>query len=132
MRHQSFLTCVHALGEADLLAFQFAHPVDVVPGTDHHAAAFVWSMRHAQQSGPTDVRVNVDGRKQTTEADEVVQVVDVVRIPVVFARRSQEGVLHADLLELFPRPAQFLVDIAGGYEWTIRVVHLFPIKLDGI
>jgi len=30
-----------------------------------------------------DVRAHMDGREQTAEADEVVEVVDIVRIPVV-------------------------------------------------
>ena len=94
-------------------------------------AAFVWCVRHSQEPGPADVRVNVDGREQTAEADEVVQVVDVVRIPVVLADGAQEGVLHADLLVLLPGPAQLLVNIAGGHEGTIGVVHLFPIQWNG-
>lgn len=36
-----------------------------------------------QQHGPADLRVPVDGREQTAESDEVVHVVNVVRIPVV-------------------------------------------------
>ncbi len=94
----------------------------------HHAAAFVRRVRHPQQPGPADVGVNVDGREQTAEADEVVEVVDVVRVPVVLADGAQEAVLDADLLVLLPGPPQFLVHIAGGHEGTIGVVHLFPIQ----
>ena len=85
-------------------------------------------MRRPQEPGPADVRVNVDGGEQTTEADEVVEVVDVVRVPVVLADGAEKGVLDADLLELLPGPPQLLVDVAGGHEGTIGVVHLFPIQ----
>ena len=123
---------VQALREADLLAFQFDHPVDVVRGAHHHAAAFVRCMRHTQEPGPADVGVNMDGREQAAEADQVVEVVDVVRVPVILALGAQEGVLHADLLVLLPGPAQLLVHIAGRHEGTIGVVHLFPIQWNGV
>jgi hypothetical protein len=122
------LYLVHAFREADLLAFQVRHQVDVVPGAHHHAAAFVRCMRHPKEPGPADVRVHLNGREQTPEADEVVEVVDVVRIPVVPANGAEEGVFHADLFELLPGPTEFLVDVAGGHEGAIGVEHLFPIQ----
>ena len=85
-------------------------------------AAFVRDVRHSEEPGPAEVRMNLDGREQPAEADEVVQVVDVVRVEVVLAGVSEVVVLHADLLVLFPGPTQFLVHIAGGDEWTIGVV----------
>ena len=80
---------VQALREADLLALQVDHPVDVVAGAHHHDTALPRRVRHAQEPGPTDVGVDVDGGEQPAEADHVVEVVDVVRIPVVLgaARR---------------------------------------------
>ena len=129
MRHQSFLTRVHALREADLLALQVGHPVDVVLGAHHHDAALARNVRHPQEPGPADVRVNLDGREQAAEADQVVEVVDVVRVPVVLAGGAQVRVLDADLLVLLLGPAQFLVHVAGGHQRTVGVVHLFPIQL---
>ena len=123
---------VQALREADLLALQILHPVDVVPGAHHHAAALVRRVRHAEEPGPADVRVDGDGREQPAEADQVVEVVDVVRVPVVLLDRAHELVLHADLLELLPGPPQFLVDVAGRHEGTVGVVHLLPIQRDRV
>ncbi len=57
-------------------------------GAHHHAAAFVRRMRHTQEPGAANVGLDVDGREQAAEADEVVEVVDVVRVPVVLALRS--------------------------------------------
>jgi hypothetical protein len=85
-------------------------------------------MCHPQQHGPAEVRVHVDRREQTAETDEVVHVVDVVGIPVVTALRAEKGVLDADLLVFLSNPAQFLVDIAGGHQGTIGVVHFIPIQ----
>jgi hypothetical protein len=118
---------VQALGEADLPALQVAHPVDVVPGAHHHAAAFV-DVRRPQQPGPADVGMNVDRWEQAADADQVVEVMDVVRVPVVRLDGAEVGVLHADLLELLPDPAECLVDIAGGHDGTIGVPDLFPIQ----
>jgi len=42
--------------------------------------------------------------------------VDVVGVEIVLTSVSEVVVLHADLLELFPGPAQLLVDVAGGDE----------------
>ncbi len=122
---------VHALGEADLLAFQVGHPVDVVPGAHQHAAAFVWRMRHPQEPGPAEVGVNGDGRKQAAEADQVVQVVDVMRIPVVLTDGTEVGKLHAELLELLPGPTQILIDVSGGYKHAVGVPDLVPVQWSG-
>ena len=51
-----------------------------------------------------EIRVNVDRRIQAAEADEVVEVVDVVRVPVVLGCVAEVGVLDADLLELLTAP----------------------------
>ena len=126
------LDLVHALGKADLLPFQVGHPEDVVLGAHHHDAAFGRHLRDAQQPGPADVRLNLDGRKQTAEADEVVEVVDVVRIPVVLGGGTHVGVLHADLLVLLLGQAQSLVHIGRGNERAVGVIDLFPIQLDGV
>ena len=115
--------------EADLLALQIGHPVDVVPGAHHHHAAFARRVRHAQEPGPADVGHDVDGREQAAEADHVVEVVDVVRVPVVLGAGAEVEVVDAELLVLFLGPAQFLVDVAGGHQRAIGVVHLVPIQL---
>ena len=84
-----------------------------------------------EQDGAADVRVHVDGREQPAEADQVVEIVDVVRVPVVLPAGPEEGVLDADLLVFLPGPAQFLVDIAGRDQRTIGVVHLVPRQRHG-
>ena len=58
--------------------------------------------------------MNVDGREQAADADEVVHVVDVVGVPVVPADASEKRVLDADLFVLLLVPAQLLVNIAGA------------------
>jgi len=85
-------------------------------------------MRHPQEPGPADIRVNEDRRKQTAEVDHVVEVVDVVRIPVVLAARTEKTVLDANLLVLLPGPAQFLINIAGRYQGAIGVIHFFSVQ----
>ena len=65
-------------------------------------------------------------REQAAETDQIVQVVDIVRVPVVLTYRAQEGVLDADLLVLLAGPAQLLIDVARGHERTVGVVHLVP------
>ena len=119
---------VQALRQPDLFAFEILHPVDLVAGADHHAAAFVRRVRHPQQHGPAQVRLNVDRGEQTAEADQVVHVVDVVRIPVVPALGAKEGVLDADLLVFLTGPTEFLIDIAGRDEGAIGVVNFLPIQ----
>jgi hypothetical protein len=47
----------------------------------------------------------MDGREQTAEADEVVEVVDVMWIPIVLVAGAKVKVLNADLLVLRPGPA---------------------------
>ena len=42
----------------------------------------------------------MDGREQTAEADEVVEVVDIVRILVVLSTGAEEPVLDANFLVL--------------------------------
>ena len=122
---------VQALGEPDLLPLELGHPVDVVPRPHQHAAALVRSVGGSQELGAADVGVDVDGREQTAEADEVVQVVDVVRVPVVLTDGAKERVLDADLLVLLPGPTQLLVDVAGRHQRAVRVVHLVPAQRNG-
>ena len=81
---------VQALGEADFFAFQVGHPVDVVPGAHHHGSRLRSDVRHPQEPGPAEVCMNVNGRGTCREADEVVEVVDVVRVQVVLAHVSEE------------------------------------------
>ena len=72
--------------------------------------------------------MNVDGGVESAEADQVVEVVDVVRVPVVLAAGAEKGVLDANLLVFLAGPTQFLVDVASRYQGTIGVVHLVPIQ----
>ena len=74
------LNDVLALGEADFLALEVRHFVDGVVGVDHHNTAFV-DMRCPDQAGAADVGLNVDSRVAASVAHEVVEVVDVVRVP---------------------------------------------------
>jgi MscS family membrane protein len=113
--------------QADLLARQVGHPVDVVTGADHHATALV-DMGRAQEARAADVGVHVDRREQAADAEQVVEVVDVMRVPVVQGGGAEIGVLDADLLELFAHPAERLVDIAGGHDRAVRVPGLFPVQ----
>ncbi len=115
-----------------VLPLQLGHPVDVVPRPYQHAATLVRSMGRSQELGATDVGVDVDRREQAAEADEVVEVVDVVGVPVVLSDGAQEGVLDADLLVLLAGPAQLLVDVAGRHQGAVRVVHLVPAQRDGV
>ena len=131
MPHQSVLIVFWLLREADLLALQVGHPVDVVPGAHHHHAALARRVRHAQEPGPADVGLDVDGREQAAEADQVVEVVDVVRVPVVLLAGAEVQVVDADLLVLLLGPAQLLVDVAGGHQRAVGVVHLVPVERHG-
>ena len=90
IRHQSFLMVLRLFERPTFLRFQIFHPVDRVPGTHHHAAPLVRRVRHAQQHGPAQVGVHVNRREQSAETDEVVHVVDVVRVPVVFLVATEE------------------------------------------
>ena len=76
-----------------------------------------------------DVRVHMDGREQTAEADEVVEV---VRIPVVLSTGAEEPVLDANFLVLLSGPAQFLIDIAGGYERAVGWCNTLPSSPTGL
>jgi len=78
--------------------------------------------------GRFKVCLNVDRREQTAEADQVLEVVDVVRIPVVPADGAKIFVLDTELFVFLPGPAQFLVDVAGGHQRAIGVNHLFPVQ----
>ena len=116
---------VQALGETDLLPSQVGHRVDVVAGAHQHAATLV-HLRRTQQPRAADIRVDVDRRVQPTEADQVVQVVDVVRIPVVLIAGPEVRVLDAELLELLTTPPQLLVHVVRRNHRAVREVHLVP------
>ena len=68
----------------------------------------------------------MDGREQTAEADEVDSVLDRVRRPAVFWTGAEEPVLEANFLILLCGPAQFLIDVAGGYERAVGWCNTFP------
>ena len=57
----------------------------------------------------------MDGRERTAEGDEAVGAGDIVRAPVVLPTGAEEPVLDANFLVLLSGPAEFLIDIAGGY-----------------
>ena len=118
---------VETLGEADFLALQILHAVYGVTGTHHHHAALV-DLRSTQQHGAAHVCMDVDRRVETTEADQVVEVVDVVRVPVVLGCVAEVGILDANLLELLTAPPQFLVNVVCGYHGAIGEPHLFPVQ----
>ncbi|MFC1923672.1 hypothetical protein ACFLY4_10340, partial [Chloroflexota bacterium] len=121
---------VQALRKADLLAFQILHLVDFVAGARQHATAFV-DMGRPNQSGAADVSLDVDGRVAAAIAHQVVQVVDEVRIPVIFDGGTKVSVCDPNLLELFFHPTDLLIDVAGGHQRTVGVVELVPIYIDG-
>ena len=56
----------------------------------------------------------MEGREQTAEADEVVSVLDIVRIPVVFSMGAEEPVLEVNFLVLLCTRGQL-----------VGVIHLF-------
>jgi hypothetical protein len=56
----------------------------------------------------------MDGRERTAEGDQVVEAVDIVRIPVVLPMGAKEPVFDANSLVLLSDSAQFLIDFAGG------------------
>ena len=121
---------VEALADADLLAPQVGHLEELVAGADRHAAALVHP-RGAQQDGAADVGIDVDGRIEAAEADQVVQVVDVVRVPVVLGRVAEVGVVDADLLELLAAPAQLLVHVVRGHHRAVGEPDLVPVERNG-
>jgi hypothetical protein len=51
----------------------------------------------------------MEGREQTAKADEVVSVLDIVRIPVVFSLGGEEPVLEANFLYSSVREGSWLV-----------------------
>ena len=119
---------VLAFGEADLLALEVRHFVDGVAGAHHHDAAFV-NLRRPNETGAANVGLDVDSRVAAAKAHQVVEVVDVVRVPVVFDGGTKVLVRHADLLELFLHPAELLIHIAGRDQRTVGVVELFPVHI---
>ncbi len=118
---------VEALRDADLLAFQVLHAEDLVAGAHLHHPALV-DPRRPQQHGAADVGVDGDRGIQTSEADQVVEVVDIVRVEVVLGCGAEVGVLDADLLVLLTAPAQLLVDIVSRHHRAVGVPHLFPVQ----
>jgi hypothetical protein len=75
--------------------------------------------------------VNMDRGIETAKADQVVEVVDVVRVPVVLGCVAEVSVLDPDLLELLTAPSQFLVDVVGGYHRAVGEPHFFPVQWYG-
>ena len=75
---------VEALCDTYFFTLQVTHPEDVVFGPHHHAATFEGYVCQTQHPGFALVRHNVDSWEQATEANQVVQVVNLVRVPVVF------------------------------------------------
>ncbi len=118
---------VQALRDADLLAFQILHAEDRVAGAHDQTTTFV-DPGCPEQYGAADVGVDVDRGIQPAEANEVVEVVDVVRVPVVLGCVAEVGVFNADLLELLAAPSQFLVNVVGGNHWAVGEPHLFPVQ----
>ena len=116
---------VQALGQPDPLPLQLRHPVDVVTRAHQHAAALV-DLGGAQQPGAADVGMDSDRRVEPAEAEQVVQVVDIVRVPVVLLTGAEVGVIHADLLELLAAPPEFLVDVVRRHHRTVGEEHLVP------
>ena len=72
--------------------------------------------------------MDMDRGIQSAKADQVVEIVDVVRVPVVLGCVAEVGVLDADLLVLLTAPAQFLVHVIGGYHGAVGEPHLFPVQ----
>ena len=121
---------VQALSDADLLALEILHPEELVVRPDGHAAALV-DPRRPEQHGAANVGVDGDRRIQAAEADQVVEVVDVVRVPVVLGGVAEVGVLDADLLVLLAAPAQLLVHVVGGDHRAVGEPDLVPVQRDG-
>ena len=55
-------------------------------------------MRDTKKPGPANVGLDVDGREQAAESNQVVEIVDVVRIPVVLGAGAHVQVVDADFL----------------------------------
>ena len=118
MRHQSFLMVFRLFEMPIFLPFRSDILKMSVAGTHDHAAALV-DPGGPQEPGTADVGVDMDGRVEAAEADEVIEVVDVARVPVVLGCVAEVGVLDADLLELLAAPPQLLVDVVGGYHRAV-------------
>jgi hypothetical protein len=84
-----------------------------------------------QQPGLADVRAHMDGREQTAKGGEVVEAADIVRVPVVLPTGAEEPVLDANFV-LLSGPAQFLIDIAGGYERAVDWYNTLPSSPTGL
>ena len=121
---------VQTLGKADLLALQVLHAIDGVPGAHQHTAAFV-DMGRSDEAGAANVGLDVNGRVAAAIAHQVVEIVDVMRVPVVLGGGAKEFVGDANLLELFLHPADLLVDVAGRHQWAVGVVKFIPVHIDG-
>ena len=74
----------------------------------------------------------MDGRERTAEGDEVVEAVDIVRIPVVLPPGAEEPVLDTNFLVLLCGPAQFLIDIPRGYKRTVDWCSTLPSSPTGL
>jgi len=77
-----------------------------------HATTLVDPGR-TQQPGTTHVSMHLYGWIEAAEADQVILVVDVVRVPVCFAAASEIGIINPGCLEVRLAPAEFLVDVIG-------------------
>jgi hypothetical protein len=67
-------------------------------------------------------------RIQATEADQVIQVVYIVVMPVVFRCVAEVSILNSDLFELFPAPAQLLVNVVDGNHGAVGKPYFFPVQ----
>jgi hypothetical protein len=85
-----------------------------------------------QEPGLADVRLYMDGRERTAEGDEVVEAVDLVRRRVVLPTGAEEPVLDANFFVLLSGPAQFLIDIADGYERAVDWCNTLPSSPTGL
>ena len=74
----------------------------------------------------------MDGRERTAEEDEVVGARDIVRASVVLSTGAEKPVLDANFLVLLSGPAQFLIDIAGGYERAVGWCNALPSSPTGL
>ena len=72
------------------------------------------------------------GGNKPPKGGEVVEAADIVRIPVVLPTGAEEPVLDANFLVLLSGPAQFLIDIAGGYERAVDWYNTLPSSPTGL
>ena len=68
------------------------------------------------------------GGIQAAEADQVIEIVDVVRVPVVLGCVAEVGILDADLLVFLATPAQLLVYVVSGNHGAVGEPHLIPVQ----